>query len=175
MIKKITLLIYTIIIMLVSVLLTSCNFFKSDDEIIEEKIVELINAIETENKETLKKLFAKSKIENIDDFDESMNNLLDYYKGSFISKFNQPHGKFRDKDGNFSTTYFLPSCDITTTVGVYRLAFYLCTEYTTDKNSLGIWSLYIIKMEDFNDSPEVAYRGDGLWSLGINIGKVYEN
>ena len=115
---------------------------------------------------------ASSKIKNISNFDYSVDNLLDYYNGTFQSKKNYSHGKFRDKNGEFSTTWFLPSTDVTTSVETYRIAFYYCTEYTTDKDSVGIWSMYIIKKKD-DITPEYAYGGDGLWTPGINIGKVY--
>ncbi len=150
----------------------SCNMTKTDDERIEEKTQEIIKNLETSNKEGIKNLFAKTKIKNISNFDYSIDNLLDYYNGTFQSKKNYSHGKFRDKNGEFSTTWFLPSTDVTTSVETYRIAFYYCTEYTTDKDSVGIWSMYIIKKKD-DITPEYAYGGDGLWTPGINIGKVY--
>lgn len=139
---------------------------------IEEKTQEIIEYLETGNKEGIKSLFSKTKIEEILDFDASIERLIEYYDGTFQSKKNNPHGKFRDKNGDFSTTWFLPSVDVTTSVDTYRIAFYYCTEYTTDKESIGIWSLYIIKKAD-DTTPEYAYGGDGLWTPGINIGKVY--
>lgn len=173
MIKKFVSVI-SIIILSVSSLLnfSSCDWLKSDYEIIDDKVMEIIHKLENSDKEGIKKLFAKSKIKDIDNFDESVDELLDYYDGKYISKFRHSPGKFRDKEGKFSMTYFLPSFDVTTTVDTYRIAFYFCTEYTTDKNSVGIWSLYIIKAENDNDPLEVTYRGDGLWTPGINIGKT---
>ncbi len=152
--------------------MTSCFSSKTDDEIVEEKIQNLIQNLEENNKDGIKELFAKTKIDNIDNFDETIDQLLEYYDGTYESKKNGSHGKFRDKDGNFSTTWFLPSTDVETSVDTYRIAFYYCTEYTTDEDSIGIWSLYIIKMSE-DSTPDNSYGGDGLWTPGIHIGKVY--
>ena len=153
-------------------LISSCDLPKSDDEIVEGKIQTIITLLENKDKENIKNLFAKTKINTIGNFDQSLDELLKYYDGEYQSKRNDPHGKFRDKDGDFCTTWFLPSFDVTTSKDTYRIAFYLCTEYTTDSDSVGIWSLYIIKKSE-DTTPESAYGGDGLWTPGINIGKVY--
>lgn len=151
---------------------TSCFSSKTDDEIVEEKTQILIQNLEENNKEGIKSLFAKTKIESIENFDATIDQLLEYYDGTYESKKNGSHGKFRDKNGEFSSTWFLPSTDVTTSVETYRIAFYYCTEYTTDEDCIGIWSLYIVKMSE-DSTPENSYGGDGLWTPGINIGKVY--
>lgn len=156
-----------------SAVASSCSVNKTDDEVIRAKTLEIINNLESGNKEEIKNLFAKTKIAEIADFDNSIERLIDYYDGSYQSEKSYPNGKFRDKHGDFSTTWFIPSIDVITSTETYRLTYYYCSEYTTDKDSIGIWSLYIIKMKD-DTTPEYAYGGDGLWTPGINIGKVYD-
>ncbi|HHX68920.1 MAG TPA: DUF5104 domain-containing protein [Gallicola sp.] len=151
---------------------TSCKSHKTDEEIVEKKIQELIQHLEENNTDGIRNLFAKTKINDIEDFDASIEQLIEFYDGVYETKKNGAPGKFRDKDGDFSTTWFLPSTDVTTSVDTYRIAFYYCTEYTTDKDSIGIWSLYIIKKSE-DTTPKYSYGGDGLWTPGINIGKVY--
>lgn len=66
--------------------MTSCFSSKTDDEIVEEKIQNLIQNLEENNKDGIKELFAKTKIDNIDNFDETIDQLLEYYDGTYESK-----------------------------------------------------------------------------------------
>ena len=66
------------------------------------------------------------------------------------------------------------SYDIETTQDKYRLAMEIIMADTTDAGNVGIRSLYIIRFEDDTDQ-NCAYRGDGAYTPGINIGKVQEN
>ena len=50
----------------------------------------------------------------------------------------------------------------------YRIAIQDCVIDETNSANVGIWSLYIIKMEDDTD-PSFAYWGDGKNTPGINI------
>lgn len=161
--KRLNIIFTFFIISILLATVSSCDIIKTDDEIVEEKIQEIINNIETGNTEGIKKLFAKNKIAKIPNFDASIESLIEYYDGTFQSKKSDSNIKFRDKDGDFSTTWFLPSFDVATSVDTYRIAFYYCTEYTTDKDSIGIWSFYIIKKID-DTTPEYAY---GVIAYGL--------
>ena len=152
--------------------LSSCSLFKSEDEIIDEKVENLISLLENGDKEGLKSLFAESRIENISDFNNSLEELLEYYDGVLLSKSHSGTGTDRDIHGNYRATWYNLSYKITTSTEHYRMALYWCTEYSTNNKELGIWSLYIIKESDYH-TPDSTYRGDGLWTPGINIGKVY--
>lgn len=151
---------------------SSCDLSKSEDDIIDEKVENLISLLENDDKEGLKGLFAESKIENISDFNNSLDELLDYYDGVLTSKSHGGKGTDKDKNDNYQATWYNLSYKITTSTEDYRMAIYWCTEYSTNNKELGIWSLYIIKENDYL-TPDYTYRGDGLWTPGINIGKVY--
>lgn len=173
MIKKFISIISAIVLSVFSLLcISSCDAFKSDEEIIDDKVMDIIQKLEKSDKEGLKKLFAKSIIKNIDNFDETIDELFDYYDGEYVSKVRGGHGDELERDGNgFVKKWWTPSYDIKTTEDRYRIAFYWCKEYSTDKNFIGIWSFYIVKYKD-DDNPEYSYRGDGLWFPGINISKT---
>ena len=151
----------------------SCSFLKNEDEMIEEKVQNLISYLDNDDKEGIKSLFAEKQIENNNDFELSLNDLVEYYDGTSISKIQGSMGTDKDKNQNYQATWYNIPYKITTTIEEYRLAIYWCIEYSSNSKQLGIWSLYIIKEEDY-PTPTYTYRGDGLWTPGINIGKVYD-
>lgn len=151
---------------------SSCDLAKSEDEIIDEKVQNLISLLENTDKDGLREIFAESKIKNITDFNNSLDELFEYYDGTLTSKSHGGKGTDRDKHGNYQATWYNLAYKITTSAEDYRIAIYWCAEYSTDDKEVGIWSLYIIKENEY-PTPEYAYRGDGLWTPGINIGKLY--
>ncbi len=150
----------------------ACKWLKSEDEINEELVENLILAMENKDKDSLVNLFASSKVLEDVDFEHSINELFNYYDGEYQNKLKKGQCKNRDKDGKFSTTWFELSYDITTSTDVYRISLNYCTKYSTDKNNVGIWYIYIIKKSD-DINPNHTYWGDGLATPGINIGKTY--
>ncbi len=169
--KIINHLILSIFIFSFFVFVSSCDL-KSEDDIISSKVDNLIELLDKNDKDGLKKLFAESKIENIENFTDSLDELIEYYDGVLTSKLNCSKGTDRDKNANYQATWYNLSYKIITSTEIYRIAIYWCTEYTTDSKQLGIWSFYIINEKDY-PTPDYAYRGDGLWTPGINIGKMY--
>lgn len=152
--------------------LSSCDYLRTDDEKAEEMIQELITALDNKDKEDIKNLFAQGQIHDIENFDDSIDDLLDYYQGTYEEKKSGGRGEDNDKHYEYRASWYNLSYDVTTSNEIYRIAIYWCIEHTIDENMIGIWSLYIIKMDDC-PTPEYSYRGDGLWTPGINIGKVY--
>ena len=172
MIKKISKVLLTIGFFCFFAIITSCKLSKSDDEIIEEMGNNLISLLENEDKDGFVSLFAPAKIKDLTNFDSSLDEIMEYYDGKFVSEKHPGAGTFKEKDGEYQAKWFNLSFDIITDMNEYRIAIYWCTEYSTDSNYLGIWSLYIINENDYL-TPEYSYAGDGLWTPGINIGKVY--
>ena len=79
--KRLNIIFTFFIISILLATVSSCDIIKTDDEIVEEKIQEIINNIETGNTEGIKKLFAKNKIAKIPNFDASIESLIEYYDG----------------------------------------------------------------------------------------------
>lgn len=170
--RIISYLLISLLILCSVIFVSSCDFMKSEDEILDEKVQNFIDLLDENDKESLKSLFAPAKIGCISNFDDSLDELFEYYDGVFKSKSHESKGTDGDKNGDFTAKWYNLSYIITTSSEQYRLAIYWCTEYSTDSNYLGIWSLYIIKENEY-PTPVYTYRGDGLWTPGINIGKVY--
>lgn len=57
--KRLNIIFTFFIISILLATVSSCDIIKTDDEIVEEKIQEIINNIETGNTEGIKKLFCK--------------------------------------------------------------------------------------------------------------------
>ena len=160
--------------------LTSCslrrNFLMKDDSsVANDKFSELIDAIQTQDINTLISLFSKNALKEAENLDESIRDLFDYFQGELIS-YNDWGGpgvtaemEYGDYQKIYDSTY-----DFETTQDKYRLAMEIITADTTDTGNVGIRSLYIIRFEDDTDQ-NCAYRGDRKHTPGINIGKVQEN
>ena len=153
--------------------LSSCDLFKSDDEIIRDNVMHFVKALDTKNKEEVKSYFAKNKIKDIAVFDQSIDELFDYYQGEYMSYNYGGSAKYKDGDYNFRSINYQYPIDIKTDIENYRMYFNWYIEYTTDKDMIGIWSFYILKKKDDPNST-YSYWGDGLNTPGINIGKIDE-
>jgi hypothetical protein len=171
-----------IIVLTITLLLSSCSlgglnlwsgFNDNDQEIAKTRMDYLLEALDNKDKDGLKAMFSKNAIDQVENFDQSITDLFDYYEGDFVS-YDNWGGPVTEEginsDGTGRKWKRLDStCDVKTSNGEYRFAIIEFVQDTADADNVGVWSLYIIKMEDDND-PEYAYWGDGKDTPGINIG-----
>ncbi len=156
------------------VFITSClSFFETNHETVDRLFASFVSAIDTKDMNAVKKLFAKEKIDPIDNFDEDIALLFKYYEGESISTYWMNLITTDDKDGEFVSKSFEFSYNIITNVDTYKTYFVWYSKYSTNKNLEGIWSFYIIRKDEDNFPEEYAYGGDGYKTPGINIGKVW--
>jgi hypothetical protein len=148
-------------------LLNSC-FIDTDTSIAKGKRDQLISALQNKDHAAIKALFASNKIADIENFDESIDALLAYYEGDYVSQTGGGPATLSGKDGRLVYKYYLMSNDITTTVSVYRIAIKWYVTDTANAGNVGIWSLYILNMEDKTEQ-DPSYWGDGDNSLGIHV------
>ena len=177
--KKIAISGLTIFLLLISAFsLVSCDSFSSffalpDDKNADNKLISFIECLKTEDANSLKSLFAKNKIANLTNFDLSIEELFQYYDGEFVSINRYSTGVEKDKDSGIERKWYNMSYDVTTSIEIYRMAFIWCVKDTSDDNNVGIESYYILKASEDPNYPQYAYGGDGSWTPGINIGKIY--
>jgi len=145
----------------------------NDRDIANAKMDTVLEAIKNKDKDALKAMFSKKAISQAGNFDESINQLFEFFQGDFIS-YNDWGGPGAYEDRNYGdiqkeldSTY-----DVTTSKQKYRFAIKEFTADTVNPDNVGIWSLYIIKMEDTD--PQFAYLGDGKDTPGINFNKINE-
>lgn len=148
--------------------LSGCNTLLSDDDIAKNKFHMLLSNIEKKEVEGTKRLFAENEIKELNNFDETVNNLFDYYKGSYDTHKSWGLGVENDRHNKRVVQIFDMSYDVVTTDEKYRLAIPWCIEDTSDSKNIGICSLSILKFEDPNQT--FAYRGNESGSYGIIIG-----
>ena len=162
-------------------LLSSCSlggenifsrFNDDDEEVALENFKKILTAIEENDSQVLKELFAKTTSFEVADLSESINKLMDFVEGKVtsIDDWGGPatYGGINE-DGSGRVWKDIESTfDVETTEGKYRFAVQLYTNDTANKDNVGVHSIYVIKAEDDPDS-ECAYGGDGKWTPGINF------
>lgn len=158
-------------ILTLSFFLTSCFSFKTDEEISHENIERIISVINIQDNFSFIELFSE-KARQTDNFlnnvtfffDFFIETINEYYDGGTVTE--------RDKDGDYESKFQEMSYRLLGENEVYDIAIRWCIYWTPDdsnKTNYGIWSLYLINEKD-NPEPQYSYRGDGLWTLGINLG-----
>ncbi len=144
----------------------------NDQRTAEEKVEEVLNAIQSKNNDMLTSLFSEVSLNKAATFDESVQELFDYFEGTVESYDEDGIGTFADttKEIHRIVQIMESSCDVETTECKYRFAIQYVTKDTANRRNLGLHSLYIIKVQDDDTYPEYAYWGDGEFTPGIHIG-----
>lgn len=132
-------------------------------------MIEVLDAIQNRDEDALRKLFSKNTVAQVNGFDQSITDLFDYYQGNYISLDWKGASGAENWDFGERKKYISFSYDVKTNKTVFRFHIDYCSIDSLDDNNVGIYSLYIIKMEDDTD-PEFAYGGDRKKTPGINIG-----
>ncbi len=146
------------------------GIYDSDQEIANKRFDKALKAIRNKDKESLKSMFSKESIAVCSEgFNESIDRLFDYFQGD-VKPYDDQCPLYvdtsREKDQVIKNIY--STYDVMTDKQTYRIAIQDCVIDETNSANVGIWSLYIIKMEDDTD-PSFAYWGDGKNTPGINI------
>jgi len=169
--KKIALLLAIIIV----TVLTSCSLgggrmFSNDDEIIDERFQQIVDAIENHDTDALISMFSKQSLMQVVDFEEQITSLFEFIQGDIDSwkRTGGPgvsEGKNDDGSGRvwkeMSATY-----NIQTSTQKYHVSFKEITKDSQNFDKVGMSSLCIINAEDWHE--EYNYWGD-LGTLGINV------
>lgn len=137
------------------------------------KIVEsIMDAIETDDKETLSKLFAQNVIDITPNFDEKLTRLMEYMDGAMVS-YEGNSGEGSGVIGEEQTCLWERFMyDIVTTEQCYRMTIEVWSMDSTDPKNVGIHSLSVIGAEDDADR-DIPYSGDSRWLPGIYFDVVY--
>ena len=147
-------------------------FARNNNQIANEQLEALLEAIQSKNAQAVKELFSDNAWAESGNMEKSILALFDYFQGELVSYKNwagpsvhatKNHGEYWK---SYDCTY-----DFETTQDKYRLAMEIITVDTADADNIGIRSLYIIRFEDDTDQ-NCAYWGDGEHTPGINIGKT---
>jgi hypothetical protein len=135
-----------------------------------EKVLE---AIKNQDRVALKSLFSKKAFIDTDNIDESIVLLFDFFQGDFVSYDDLGARTASGLREDGKERYCLQSTyDVETSEQRYRFAKEEFTVDEFDPGNVGIYSLYIVKMEGTDE--QFAYWGDRKWTPGIVIEKTRE-
>lgn len=165
---------FSLLIILVSLcFLSCCSFSNSDEEQANECFYSFLNTLDNRSESQIKSLFAQNIYDYLEENDEnSIGELLNIYEGKSNFSGSAWHGTFNNMENGKKSKYHLLLADVETSKDKYRIAIKWFVVDESDSNNVGIHSLYIIRFEE-DPNKEYSYAGDGLWSNGINIGKVW--
>ena len=118
---------------------------------------EIIEALENQDKDALKKMFSRQALNEVEDFDGSMDNLFDFFQGKFDS-WEKLSGPTVFESNNYGhktkevSSYFYVNTD-------KQKYFFLLRDYPVDTDhpdNVGIYMILVVKAED----EEKIYDGD---------------
>lgn len=145
-------------------------YFMNEDDIAKKLFEKAIKALDNGDVEGLRKLFAPNAIDVTENFEDELDEIFEYYRGEYISceYKNAMNSELTQGEGKVAREASV-SCDFETTEEIYRMALTYKDIDTAEPDNVGVWSLYIIRLEDDLDKDSV-YRGDFKSIPGINIG-----
>lgn len=176
--------IITVIFSIISILLLgSCSFrgahflrrfFDNDDDMANKRFEQFLEAVENKDKTALETLFSKKTINEVDNFSETTDSLLDFFQGNHVTYDRSGGGgSDEDRDGEHHSKCVYSSYVVETSEERYYFAIREFTIDTSDEDNVGISSLYIINAKDTDE--QFTYWGDGEWTPGINFNKDQEH
>jgi hypothetical protein len=149
---------------------------KDDDETkANERLEQVIEAIKNKDKDVLKSLFSQKALSEVDDFDSSVNDLLDFFQGD-VESWKKSSGPtvFESNDhGHVKkevSTYYYVNTD-------KQKYFFLLRDYPVDTDqpdNVGLYLLLVVKSEDrekvYDSDQKILYDGDKKLShVGIYL------
>ncbi len=145
-----------------------CSCIDNDLRIAQEKFEEILDAIQSENKDELTSLFSDDSLNKARAFDAAAEELFEYFEG-VVESYDYV-GPFVEttKENNQVVQIMEFSCEVKTTKCEYRIAFQYIIRDTENADRVGVQSLYVIKAKD-DINLEYAYWGDSRFLPGINI------
>lgn len=147
------------------------RFYNTDSSDSETMLETLIAAIESGQVQMVEKMFSKHVRQTEENLNDNISALFSFYKGEMLSYQRYGPGSSASKDGRSYQKNICCSFDVTTTTGIFRIAFLFCTVNNESPDHVGLTSVYVIRAEDSN--MDMAYWGmdkeNDVWKPGINI------
>lgn len=143
---------------------------KSSTQITDEQMEALLGALETQDTESILTLFAPNALNEANNMETTVDLLYSYYQGNYRTYDNWDAANSETtKENDYLRVEYYGTYDVVTDMDAYRFAFHYVAADSADEGNVGINSIYVIKMVDDTD-PRYAYRGDGRYTPGIQIG-----
>lgn len=120
------------------------QLFMSDEEKIEIISDNIIKSIETKDYETIKNIFSKDTIENVQNLDEGINELINISNEGIINVESKMNGSETHWDNGEHRKTYRFSCNLTTNTKEYSIGFIYDYENPFNNRTLGINRMIII-------------------------------
>lgn len=166
------------------VFLSSCSIGGSRTEMLNRnndekkanaRLVDIIKALENQDKDALKKMFSKQALSEVDDFDKSIDDLFDFFQGE-VDSWEKPSGPtvFESNDHGHKkkevNSYYYLNTD-------KQKYFLLLRDYPVDtdhSDNVGLYLILLVKAEDeekiYDGEQKILYDGNKKLShAGIYI------
>lgn len=176
--------IVTLILILSMLLLSSCTIGgsrtemlnrSSDDTVANAQLEHVIEAIKSKDKDTVKSLFSKQALSEAVDFEDSMNDLFDFFQGN-VDSWKKSSGPtvFESNDHGHKKKEICSYYYVNTDKQKY---FFLLQGYSVDTDhpdNVGLYMVLVVKAEDekniYDGNKKILYNGDEKIShVGIYI------
>ena len=155
-----------------SLSLTSCIrgfIFDDDSNFALDNLKSIIMCLEYGKKENIKKLFAPSIIKKVENIDEQIDALFEYWKGEDATIISDGCGLSGDDIGDFNVSIYVIdfSYYVKTSECTYSVNIVWCREDATDKNNEGMWFLWL---DAFINKEDEKYVGSWeKYEVGITL------
>ena len=143
------------------------RLYNTDNKQADQLFEQIIETLENSDASLLKELFSPNATISAQNIDEEIKALLDFYDGQMTEYQRYGPASYASKNGSAIVKELIVSYDVTTTIGMYRIAFKFCTHDSLTPANIGLLSIYIIKAED--SDMNFAYWGGDKWNPGITI------
>ena len=174
----------TVLILSMSLLLSSCSLLKNSwisvnpRNVINPAMELLSSAINEKDASAVKDLFSSFVTEEVDDFDESVVDLLNYVTSPIIDNDRVSiSGESASLGTSQPNSRFFPNCryDLNTIEGDYKVLFSYYSYYSDVKDvpnllKIGFYDFSIIRASDDRPGAYDRYTGNPQYSPGISIG-----
>ena len=128
---------------------------------------QLIDAIETGNKEEACNVFSQTAIDAVPDLDAQIDELFNFWTGNLVSFEELVRSPQEAQYHGIHTKDEYVGYSIKTTDEQYSVMIKCCTVHTGDSSAVGIHAIHLIKTAD--TEPNMVYWGDKNWFPGIDI------
>lgn len=133
----------------------------SDDDIADDRMEELISAIENKDKDKIKGMLSQNTKNSVKDIETQIDDLIHFYQGELVSCDNEDCGmvvRSSREDEDYKTIFEMAYVIVTTTKQ-YQIALEDVVMNDFDTKDEGISYIYMKEISDYSET-EYTYWGD---------------
>lgn len=122
---------------------------RNDDEKAENRLEEVIEALENNDKDAMRAIFSKQALDDADDFDGNMEHLLELFQGG-IDSWEEPIGASVSEE-NYNLHAKIEVSSYYYVITENKKYFFLLLDYPTDTDNpdnVGLYMLLVVNAEE---------------------------